>query len=173
MKFVARNVNVMTLVEGVCVMTFDCSPIISANLRDLKKEEEYTFEIEKARQKRSKSQNSLLWELIGQICEAENGNKKETEDIYLQLLEEASSSVQFLMTIPEAEDDLKKVFRIVKAVDEREYNGRMMTIFKCFIGSSQMDTKQMSILIDKAIIRAETDGLQVEYYKEEFEKYDL
>lgn len=172
LKINAHNVDIHTFLNGSVTIAFDCSSISRAHLNDLKSGEDYFIEIKNVRKSRTLNQNALLWELIGQICEAENGNKAETEDIYIQLIEESGASVDFLMTLPECEEDLKKVFRVVKAVDKREYKGKEMIIFKCFVGSSNFDTKQMSILIDKTIERAERDGLEIEYYKEQFQEIE-
>ena len=166
MKFNAKNVQISTFVRGGAVVSFDCSEYTKAQLQNLKLDN-YTIAIEKINKKRSLNQNALLWELIGQICEKENGNKVETEDIYLQLLESAGASVDFLLGIPESEETLKKIFRIVKVVDERIMNNRQMFVYKCYMGSSTFDTKQMTMLIEKTLERAENDGIDTEYWKEE------
>ena len=39
-------------------------------------------------------------------------------------------------------------------------------VFKCYYGSSKMDTKEMTLLIDTILDMAEEAGVETVYYKE-------
>lgn len=165
MKFLANNIQIQTFIKGGALISFDCSEITKAQLKNITLND-CTIELKEFKKKRSLNQNSMLWELIGEISVKENGNKVDTEDIYLQLIEQTGASVEFFLAIPEAEQTLRRLFRIVKVVDERIQNGKKLYVFKCWLGSSQFDTKEMSQLIDKTLERAEQDGIETEYWKE-------
>ena len=143
---------------------FKCSRNAAEAIERIKNGD-YVMSITKPTNKRSLAQNRYLWELLGQISVKENGSRADDVDIYCQLVEESGAKVEYLLALPQAEDRLKRVFRVVKAVDDRHYNGQLMYVFKCFYGSSQMNTKEMSLLIDKTIERAEADGIDTDLWK--------
>ena len=55
---------------------------------------------------------------------------------------------------------------MVKVIDDRMYMGQRFYVYKCFFGSSTMNTKEMGGLIDKTIERAEAVGIDTDYWKE-------
>lgn len=150
---------------GEAVLAFKCSRNALAWL-DALKMGDYELSITKPSKKRTGQQNAYLWELLGKICMKEDGNKAGDIDLYCQLVEQAGIKCEYLMGLPETEAGLKKVFRVVKTVDSRNYNGQQMSVFKCFYGSSKMNTEEMGRLIDKAIERAEAIGIDTEYWRD-------
>lgn len=124
----------------------------------------YQFEIKKQKSKRSLQQNALLWVLIHQIAEE---LQQDDMEVYISLLEEANAKFEYLLGLPTIEEELKRNFRAVKVVRPQEYQGKEMLVYKCFIGSSKFDTKEMTILIDKALEWCANLDIQVqqnEYY---------
>lgn len=164
MRILAENVRTAIKEFGTVALTFECSRNALEMIERLKKGD-YIISLTKPSNKRSLAQNRYLWELLGQISVKENGSRADDVEIYCQLVEQAGVKCEYLLALPQAEERLKRVFRVVKAVDDREYNGQLMYVFKCFYGSSKMDTKEMSMLIDKTIERAETDGIDTEVWK--------
>lgn len=67
------------------------------------------------------------------------------------MLEEANVSYDYLLALPEAEPLLKKSFRVVRKVDEREVNGKKLNMYQYFIGSSKYDVKEMTELIEATL----------------------
>ena len=59
-----------------------------------------------------------------------SGNKRKvtTEECYCIMLEEANVAYDYLLALPEAEPMLKKTFRVVRKIDEREVNGKTLNI---------------------------------------------
>ena len=150
-------------------LTFKCSYKAKAMLEKLKRGE-YELTIVKAKKGRSLAQNRLLWELLGQISMKENGNTNEDVNIYCQLIEQSGAKCEYML-VPADEgvlDRLRRVYRAVKVLQRRNYNGRDMWMVKCFYGSSKMDTKEMGVLIDKTIERAYMAGIDVEPWREKF-----
>ena len=164
MKVFAENLRTAIKDFGTVSLTFECSRNAIEAVERLKKGD-YIITFTKPSNKRSLAQNRYLWELLGQISVKENGNRADDVEIYCQLVEQAGVKCEYLLALPQAEERLRSVFRVVKAVDDREYNGQLMIVFKCFYGSSKMNTKEMSMLIDKAIERAEMDGIDTEVWR--------
>lgn len=108
-------------------------------------DKEKIFEIKEHKEKRSLSQNAYAWKLITEI-----GNKMRLskEEVYLQMLEDYGQS----MLIP-VEKDKKPhgFFKYYKFVKTVMINNKEADYYKVFKGSSDFDTKEMSIFIDGII----------------------
>lgn len=132
---------------------------------DIEPNKEYVLELKETRSKRSLQQNKFMWALIHRIADHKDMNMKEIE-IYTSALEEANAKYIYLMGIKEAEDELRKNFRAVKVVRPTIENGKEYIIYKCFVGSSKLDTKEMNKLLDIIISWAEELGIETDekYY---------
>lgn len=166
MKIYAEKLKTGFKDDGRVILTFDCGWRGKQAIEALKSGN-YELDIKEHRNNRSLAQNRYLWELIGQIAMKENGNKADTEEIYMQLLEQAGAKCEFFEMLEDAVDRFKKVaeIRSIKIVDRRIRNGKKTVMCKCFYGSSKMDTKEMSLLIDKTIERAEADGIDTDAWR--------
>jgi hypothetical protein len=78
-------------------------------------------------------------------------NKMSSEECYCIMLEEANVSCDYLLALPEAEPMLRKSFRVVRKIGEREVNGKTLNMYQYFIGSSKYDTKEMTELIEAVL----------------------
>lgn len=105
----------------------------------------YTLDIKPYKSKRSTEQNCLMWAIIQAIAK-KTGNDE--MDIYCAGLEEVNIQADFIMGLPEIEDMLRRQFRAVKIMENRIYNGKNMTVFKCYTGSSKFNTEEMTKLVD-------------------------
>lgn len=132
---------------------------------------EYMLDIKKPRNKRSLSQNALMWELIGQIDIRENGKRtpEDDEQIYMNILKEAGVKYYSIEVEKAAYERFKELtsdtFRAYEVAREYSnwYTGDMLLVH-CFIGSSKLDTKQMSTVIDTVISYAENVGIDTAYW---------
>ncbi len=125
-------------------------------------DKEYYLELKEANNPRTIKQNKLMWSLIRQIADYED----DTEiNVYCSLLEESNAKFEYVMGLETIENELRKNFRVVKVVRPEEYKGKKMIVYKCFIGSSKMNTKEMTTLLENTIQRAENHGI---YINEEY-----
>lgn len=119
---------------------------------------------------RTCQQNALLWALIHEIDKAMNGyaSKDGETELYLQLISEASIKPEYIMILPEAVDRFKLTsdFRVVEEVETRPYNGKQMTVLKCFPGSSKFTTNEMSDFIEATKRYASEVGINLRDYEE-------
>ena len=132
---------------------------------DIQLNKEYMLELKEVKNKRTLQQNKYMWALIHQIAHNSNMNQNEI-DVYSLALEEANAKYIYLLGTPEAEDELRKNFRAVRVVRPTIENGKEFIVYKCFIGTSKMDTKEMTKVLDIIISWAEELGIEIneEYY---------
>lgn len=105
----------------------------------------YTVEIKEPKSKRSLEQNRMLWQLIHSIAKKHHQDDME---VYCALLERADAKSEYIITAFDMEDDLRKCFRGVRFIRKQEVNGKECNIYKVYIGSSKMNTKEMTELLD-------------------------
>jgi len=168
MLITAKNLKT-AVTELKATISFECSWKAKEALEKLKSGD-YEISITKQNKKRTKAQNRYLWELLGQISMKENGNTADDFNIYCQLIEASGAKHEYMMVLADEKilERLRLVYRVVKILESRVYNGKRMWMLKCFYGSSQLDTKEMAMLIDKTIERAEMDGIDTEPWRERF-----
>lgn len=138
----------------VCCVVHDNKQAARLAVEEMKKTgKKLEVEVKAYRSKRSLEQNRLLWVLIGKMAMAMSGNKRKvsSDECYCIMLEEANVAYDYLLALPEAEPMLKKSFRVVRKIGEREVNGRTLNMYQYFIGSSKYDTKEMTELIEAVL----------------------
>ena len=108
----------------------------------------YVIEIKEAKSTRSLQQNKMLWELIHKIAKQQNQDDME---VYCTLLERADALSDYIITATEMEEALRKTFRGVKFIRKQVVNDKECNIYKVYIGSSKMNTKEMTELLDITI----------------------
>ena len=132
---------------------------------EIETNKEYVLELKEYKSKRTLQQNKYMWSLIHLIANHESMQMNEVE-IYTSALEEANAKYIYLLGVSEAENELRKNFRAVKVVRPTYENGKEFIVYKCFVGSSKLNTKEMKKLLDIIIAWAEELGIETneEYY---------
>lgn len=117
------------------------------------KDDEKLFEIKEFKYKRSKSQNSYAWELIGKLADKMTKTK---DEMYLEMLKDYGQS-----EIVSIKSDVNPVgyFKYYEEIGKGYINGKEFTHYKIFKGSSNYDTKEMSIFIDGIIQECSNLGI--------------
>ena len=105
----------------------------------------YCVEVKEPKSKRSIEQNKMLWQLIHTIAKETH---QDDMDVYCACLERADAKSDYIITAYDMEDDLRKCFRGVRFMRKQEVNGKECNIYKVYIGSSKMNTKEMTELIE-------------------------
>ena len=108
----------------------------------------FVVEIKEPKSKRSLEQNKMLWQLIHAIAKETHQDDME---VYCTLLERADALSDYIITAYDMEDELRKCFRGVRFVRKQEVNGKECNIYKVYIGSSKMNTKEMTELLDTTL----------------------
>lgn len=114
---------------------------------------EKMFDIKEHKTKRTKSQNSYAWELITQIG---NVVRKSKEEVYLDMLKHYGQRemVSMLSSI-----NPNGYFKYFEEIGKGVVNGKEFTHYNIFKGSSEFDTKEMTIFIDGIIQECENLGI--------------
>lgn len=115
---------------------------IKRKIFQLNKEKKYDVKITEHRNKRSKNANSYMWELVGKIADVLGESK---EQVYLQELKKYGQS----LLIPVKKGTLPNgYFKYYEFECESTINEKEADWYKVYKGSSNYNTKEMSILID-------------------------
>ena len=120
----------------------------------LEQNKEKQYEIKEYKEKRSLNSNNYAWKLITEIANVMRLNK---EEVYLEMLKAYGQS-QMVSVL--AEIDVSKYFKYYSEAGESILNGKKFKHYKIFMGSSEMDKKQMSILIDGIVQEAKQLGIE-------------
>lgn len=166
-KIIGNLVRRVTDEDGSCEVTFKVDNWRYINwLRGLEKKE-YAIEIDEMKRKRTLQQNKYLWALIHEIVQNENAQSDDMWEMYCYLLQLANAKCTYISVLESAVEDVKREVRCLQVVGyETRENGTKWANCRIFLGSSKMDTKEMGVLIDKAIEYAENLGIDTAYYKD-------
>lgn len=136
----------------------------------LDKDTVYDVKIDKHREKRSLNANAYLWKLVTEIGNILNKSK---EEVYLQMLIDYGQSEMVSIL---SEIDVKGYFKYYKLAGTSILNGKEFNHYKIYKGSSEYDTKEMSILLNGVVQEAKNlgiktkDDIELEKLIEEWER---
>ena len=120
------------------------------------KEKKLFILLKKHFNKRSLDANAYAWKLITEIA---NELRVSKEDVYLLMLKRYGQSeiISVLAHIP-----LQGFVKYYEEAGESELNGKTFKHYKIYKGSSEYDTREMSILIDGIVSEAKELGIQTD-----------
>jgi hypothetical protein len=118
--------------------------------------EKLSIEIKPYREKRSLNANNYAWKIITEIGNVLRASK---DEIYLIMLKRYGQSdlVSVLSHIP-----VSHYFKYYEEAGESKLNGRLFTHYRVYKGSSEYDSREMSIFIDGVVSEAKELGIQTE-----------
>lgn len=122
----------------------------------LKDKNKLSIEVKPYRQRRSLNANSYAWALIGNIADAVGAGK---DEIYLAMLKRYGQSelISVLSHVP-----IGNYIKYFEEAGESRLNGKDFTHYRVYKGSSEFDTREMSIFIDGVVSEAKDLGIQTE-----------
>ena len=123
----------------------------------------YDVKIDKHREKRSLNANNYLWELCTQIGDI---LRKSKEEVYLNMLVDYGQSIMVSVL---SDIKLNGFYKYYKEAGKSILNGKEFTHYKIYKGSSEYNTKEMSILLDGIVQEARQLGIRTKE-NEELEK---
>ena len=123
---------------------------------ELKDKEKLAIEVKPFRAKRSLNANNYAWAIITQIADIVRASK---EEIYLEMLRRYGQSelISVLAHIP-----IRDYIKYCEEAGESSLNGKLFKHYKVYKGSSEFDTREMSIFIDGIVSEAKGLGIQTE-----------
>ena len=123
---------------------------------DLKDKEKLSIEVKPFRQHRSLNANAYAWLLIGKIADVVRSGK---DEIYLECLKRYGQSelISVLSHVP-----IENYVKYFEEAGQSKLNGKDFTHYRVYKGSSEFDTREMSIFIDGVVSEAKELGIQTE-----------
>lgn len=115
---------------------------------------EKVFEIKEHKEKRSLTANAYAWSLIGKLADVMRISK---DECYLMMLKSYGQS-EMVSVISEI--DVTGYFKYYEPVAETKLQGKNFTHYRVFKGSSEYDTREMSILIDGIVQEAKEHDIE-------------
>ena len=121
---------------------------------DLNGEEKLSIKIDKYREKRSLNANAYAWKLMTEIA---NRVRTSKDEVYLEMLKRYGQSeiISVLAHIP-----IKEYVKYCEEAGESKLNGKLFKHYKVYKGSSEFDSREMSIFIDGIVSDAKELGIQ-------------
>ena len=116
-------------------------------------DKEKCFEIKEYHKKRSLSANNYFWLLINEIA---NVTKQSKDEIHLQMLKEYGQNEVFSIR---SDIDVSRYLKYYEEIGKGKVNGKEFTHYRVFKGSSEMDSREMAILLDGVVQEAEQLGI--------------
>ena len=144
--------------NGKPQVTFELNERQSAlNMVDaLKGVEKLAVKVDAYREKRSLSANNYAWSLLTKIG---NATRQSKEDAYFLMLKRYGQSemISVLAHIP-----IERYVKYCEEAGESTLNGKLFKHYRVYKGSSEFDTKEMSIFLDGVVSEAKELGIPTE-----------
>lgn len=126
-------------------------------------DKEKIFEIKERKSKRTLTQNAYYWVLVNELA---NCLRKSKEEMHFELLKDYSQVA--LITI-KSNIDIKGYIKYYELEREANISGVKFNVYKVYKGSSEMDKKDFSVLLEGTIQEAQQQGIPT-LTKNEIEK---
>lgn len=116
---------------------------------ELNAADKLSIKVDKYRVRRSLNANNYAWKLLTEIANVIRADK---ETVYLTMLKRYGQSeiISVLAHIP-----IKEYVKYYEEAGESELNGKLFKHYKVFKGSSDFDTREMSIFLDGVVSEAQ------------------
>lgn len=111
------------------------------------------YEIKEHRAKRTLTQNAYYWVLVNELA---NCLRKSKEEVHFDLLKDYS---QVALVTLKSNVDIKGYIRYYEFERETIISGVKFNIYKVYKGSSEMDKKEFSILLEGVMQEAQQQGI--------------
>lgn len=125
----------------------------------MKLPEEVDLKIKRFAKKRSKNANDYFWELVGQMADKLHATK---EEIYFEQLKKYGQSVT--VTVKEGVELDRAGIKYYEKLKDGLYRNTKFVAYRVFIGSSQYNTQEMSVLIEGTVQDAKELGIQTDTF---------
>ena len=126
----------------------------------LEQNKDKKYEVKEYSEKRGLKANSYYWELVNQLANVLRISKEELHFLLLQRYGQ-SEMVSVLTTI-----DVKPYFKYYAEAGESILNRKTFKHYKIYKSSSEMNRKEMSILIDGLVSECQEAGIETKPQKE-------
>jgi len=124
--------------------------------QQLKQDKPLVCRIDEKKEKRSLNANNYAWSLITSIAEIIGSSK---DEVYIEMLK--SYGKQGTASVRDFEaGKYERSQQYFERIGESVLDGKTFHHYRFFVGSSQYDTKEMSVLIDGIVSEAKELGIE-------------
>lgn len=154
-KIDAANIDFATGAIKLTLIVNEKSDLLQG-YDELKNVELLSIEIKEYKKRRSLNANAYAWKLITEIADVLRAPK---DAVYMQMLKRYGQSelISVLSHIPVA-----GYIKYYEEAGESTLNGKQFKHYRVYKGSSEFDTREMSILIDGIVSEAKELQIQTE-----------
>ena len=152
-EFKAQKPRIALSLDGAVELTFTAPKSVLRAFDGLK-DKPLTVQVKEYREKRSLNANNYMWYLVTEIA---NELRADKDDIYLTMLKRYGQS-QIISVLDSV--NLSQYIKYYEECGESTLNGKLFKHYKVYKGSSEFDTKEMSILVDGVVSEAKGLGIQ-------------
>lgn len=119
----------------------------------LSQDREKTFEVKPYHPKRSLNANAFCWHLCNEMANVLRTSK---DEVYQEMLKRYGQSRVISVL---SEIDISRFVKYSEEIGKGHVEGKEFTHYRCFIGSSEYDSREMAILIDGIVDEAKELGI--------------
>lgn len=160
MEFKFKTGNVAILSDGTVGLLVNLPGGYKKDLNELSKliesDKLKELEIKIHREKRTLDANAALWKMLSMMAEKLQTSK---DELYLTMLQRYGVFTHVIVK-PSMVDRIKAEWRTVVELGEVSINGKTGVQLQCYFGSSQLDSKEFSVLLQGVIDEAKELGIE-------------
>lgn len=155
MKVKGKLNNISFDIQGNAILSLEVyeKNTLLREYEKLKDVEILDIEVKKHRNKRSLNANNYLWVLVNELGNELNLSK---DEVYLLMLKRYGQN-QLVSIVSEINP--KGYFKYYEIAGTTTLNNKDFTHYRVYKGSSEYDTKEMSILIDGVVSECQALGI--------------
>lgn len=157
MELTGRINSVAYTSSGMPLVTFEIDQRtdgmkMANELKDIK----VSLKVDKHREKRSLNANNYCWKLLSEIANVLRSSK---DEIYLAMLKRYGQRemISVVSHVP-----VEQYIKYFEEAGESTLNGKLFKHYFVYKGSSEFDTREMSIFVDGVVSEAKGLGIQTE-----------
>ena len=183
-KLVSKKCYLSYLPNNEVAVSFIATDRYIANkfVQELEELEEIEVSAKSFKRSRSLRQNDFMWAIISKISDTLNGERSQEslDKIYGELLVRANVKRELVAILPEAIENLKQIFRAVietgqtiESVNAKTNKKAILKTVWCYYGSSRLNTKEMSELMEHTLKYASELGVsdsELDTIRDQYEK---
>lgn len=152
-------VDIAKGMDGRARVSLSLNPAAADELLRLR-ECEVDVEIKKHRERRSLDANAYAWLLIGKIAEALKPPLPK-EDVYMEMLRRYGQSGT-VCVLSRVVPDFRRAYKYADVMSQRGNGEDSVTYLRYYIGTSEYDTREMSLFLDGVIEEAKQLGIDTD-----------
>ena len=176
MKLKANKIDFSTKSNGdmvveLIVKDYQDKRIMQHSYDKLKDLTELSVEVKKFTHKRSLSANGYMWAILQKMAVVLKTTK---EELYIECLKKYSKFC-YLIAKPDNYESVMEEWRASEYIGEVEVNGKKGIQLRCYFGSSSLNTKEFSHLLEMILLEAkelDIETLDDIQQKELMKKYE-